>query len=166
MAMVKRFSLHKMFLSIALAFLTTPALLVTPYFTTPVIAAASESPIEMPSIETSRCTPSNSVTIDGKKVYKNGILRGVPCAEPLSTLDQALKVVENVIFIFLLPLVGTLFIIMLLTGGILYISSRGNPQQLERAKKTLTWAIVGLIVVTLSYTIVLIFAKVIGGGIT
>lgn len=136
----------------------------------PVSASAPGVAIAPPRIDDSKCTSDNSKIkkINGvdTKVYKNGLLTDVPCEGALQTLDQALVIVKNVILIFLLPLVGTLFLIMLIIGGILYITSRGNTQQLERAKKTLTAAIVGLLIVTLSYTIIIIFANVIGGGIS
>lgn len=109
-------------------------------------------------LDSSRC-PNGSTT------YTSGILKGVPCDGTLKTLEEALIIIKNVVRIFLLPIVGTIFIIMLLAGGILYITSRGNQQQLDRAKKTLTAAIVGLLIVTLSYTLIIIFAGAIGGAV-
>jgi len=102
---------------------------------------------------------------EGSTVYTSGLMHGIPCYGAIDSLEEVLQLVKNIIFIFLLPIVGTLFLIMLIVGGILYITSRGNQQQLDRAKKTLTAAIAGLIIVTLSYTIIVIFANVIGGGI-
>jgi hypothetical protein len=130
----------------------------------PLTIGFSGDGIDKVSIDDTRC-PTKA---DGTKstTYTSGILKGVPCAGAIKTLDDALILVKNVIMTFLLPLVGTLFLIMLIIGGILYITSRGNQQQLEKAKKTLTAAIIGLIIVTLSYTIIVIFAKVICGGIT
>jgi hypothetical protein len=101
----------------------------------------------------------------GSTVYTSGILKGVPCEGAIQTLPQVMLLVRNVIQGFLLPLVGTIFIIMLLVGGILYISSRGNQAQADKAKKTLTAAIIGLLIVVLSYTIIAIFAGAIGGSI-
>jgi amino acid transporter len=48
-------------------------------------------------------------------------------------------------------LVAVLFIIY---GGILYISSSGNEGRVENAKKTITNAVLGLIVIILSFFIV------------
>lgn len=110
-------------------------------------------------LDKTRC-PENST------VYTSGLMKGLPCYDAIKTTDQVLTLIKNIIMIFLLPLVGTLFLIMLIIGGILYITSRGNQQQAEKAKKTLTAAIAGLIIVTLSYTIIAIFANVIGGGIS
>jgi uncharacterized YccA/Bax inhibitor family protein len=100
------------------------------------------------------------------KTYPNGILKGLPCNAPISDLNTVLKFVQNIVFQFILPSVGVLFTIMLLFGGILYITSAGNQQRVDSAKKTLTAAIIGLLIVILSYTIIAIFAGVIGGGIS
>jgi len=124
----------------------------------PLTIGFNGSGIPIVGIDKSRC-PSGSTT------YTSGILKDVPCDGALKTLDEALLVVRNVIQIFLLPIVGTLFTIMLLAGGIMYITSRGNQQQLDRAKKTLTAAIIGLLIVILSYTLIVIFAGAIGGAV-
>ncbi len=130
----------------------------------PVTYETGVAEINPASLDESKC-PKNA---DGttSSTYTKGILKGVPCIGAIDSTSEVLAVVKNVVMIFLLPLVGTLFIIMLLLGGILYITSRGNTQQLERAKKLLTAAIIGLLIVTLSYTIISIFANVIGGGVS
>ena len=55
----------------------------------------------------------------------------------------------------LLGLAGILVFIMLLVGGFKFITSGGDPKNLESAKKTLTYAIGGIIAVSLSYLILL-----------
>lgn len=125
---------------------------------TPIAFSFSGSGIPNISIDRTRCPAGNTT-------YTSGILKGIPCDGALNSLDEILIIVRNVVQGFLLPLIGVLFIIMLLIGGILYITSRGNQTQLDRAKKTLTAAIIGLLIVTLSYTLIAIFANLIGGGI-
>lgn len=117
------------------------------------------------SLDSSACTDKNSKTVDNVKVFSKGILTDLPCAGAIDSLPEVLTFVKNLVSVFLLPLVGIIFTIVLLLGGILYITSRGNQTQLDRAKKTLTAAIIGLLIVTLSYTIIWIFAGVLGGGI-
>lgn len=97
--------------------------------------------------------------------YPKGILKGLPCNGPINDLPTVLLFIKNVVNEFILPTVGVLFIIMLLIGGILYITSRGNQTQVDRAKKTLTAAIIGLLIIILSYTLIAVFTKIIGGGI-
>lgn len=56
---------------------------------------------------------------------------------------------KNVVF----SLVGAFALLFIVIGGVKYITSRGNKQQLDDAKKTLTYAILGLILVILSQLI-------------
>jgi hypothetical protein len=51
---------------------------------------------------------------------------------------------------WLVGIVGALTILFIVYGGFLYITSGGNQQKTEKAKKTLTYAILGLILVVLS----------------
>lgn len=52
-----------------------------------------------------------------------------------------------------LSILGVLFLILLIYGGILWMTDQGNTTQVDKAKKLITAAIVGLIIVLLSYTI-------------
>jgi hypothetical protein len=54
---------------------------------------------------------------------------------------------------YLVGLVGGAAMLFIIYGGFLYITSRGNKQQAERAKKTLTYAIFGLVLVFLARVI-------------
>lgn len=132
--------------------------------TTTVLAAGTTT------TTSSSCSSTNSETItrNGESilVYSKGILRGISCNSATKTLDEVLIVARNVVSDLLLPIVGSLFTIMIIVGGIMYISSRGNPQQLEKAKKTLTAAIIGLLIVVLSYTIIYIFTSALGGSLS
>lgn len=57
------------------------------------------------------------------------------------------------ILIFL-GVTGLLAVVFLIYGGFRYIASAGNEEQAEGAKKTIQNAIIGLVVVILSYVIV------------
>lgn len=54
----------------------------------------------------------------------------------------------------LLFLVGILSVIMIIVGGIWYTTSSGDASRITRAKNTLTYAIVGLVVAFVAYAIV------------
>jgi hypothetical protein len=54
----------------------------------------------------------------------------------------------------LIYLAGPLAVFMLALGGLRYVMSHGDQTQMEEAKKTITYAIIGLIVIVLSYAIV------------
>ena len=40
------------------------------------------------------------------------------------------------------------FMIMLLYGGFTYLTAAGNPENEEKAKKTLIWAVIGIIIIS------------------
>jgi hypothetical protein len=45
-------------------------------------------------------------------------------------------------------------VLMLAVGGFQYVISHGDQNQMEGAKKTITWAIIGLLIIIVSYAIV------------
>jgi len=64
-----------------------------------------------------------------------------------------------------LGLVGTVFLVLTIYAGIMWMTAGGNDEQLEKAKKTLTRSVIGLIVITSSYSISL-FAERLARGDT
>jgi hypothetical protein len=66
------------------------------------------------------------------------------------TLEGGILSVTNAI----LALVGIVAVLFLIIGGFRYVTASGNPEQIEGAKKTIMYAVVGLIVVILAYAIV------------
>lgn len=55
---------------------------------------------------------------------------------------------------FLIFLVGALSVIFLIIGGLRYVVSSGNSSQVESAKNTILYAIIGLIVAIAAFAIV------------
>ncbi len=70
-------------------------------------------------------------------------------------LSGILKLLTNAAEI-LMWFVGALAVIFIIIGGIQYITSAGNPSGQERSKKTITYAIGGL-VLALSTTAIISF---------
>lgn len=79
--------------------------------------------------------------------------------------NSVLAVLNFAITEIFLPLVGIIAILFIIIGGFQYVTSRGNEEQAEIAKKTLTNAIIGLIVVVLSYIIVTIVINALKGRV-
>lgn len=50
---------------------------------------------------------------------------------------------------YLINIVGVIFVGVFLIGGMQYLMSAGNPESSEKAKSTLTWAVVGLAAVAI-----------------
>lgn len=73
------------------------------------------------------------------------------------TLDCIGVVFQNVIA-FLLILAGAVAVIFVILSGVKFLTSGGDPKQVEGARHTMTYAIIGLIVVLLAFGIVNIIA--------
>ena len=62
-------------------------------------------------------------------------------------------------------LAGGVAVIFLLIGSFQYITSRGNEEGLEKAKKTITGAIIGIVIISLALAIVVMVNKAITTGL-
>lgn len=56
---------------------------------------------------------------------------------------------------FLLSVAAGLAILFLIIGGIYYVTAGGNDQQMTTAKSMLTYAVIGLVFILISYSIVI-----------
>jgi hypothetical protein len=57
---------------------------------------------------------------------------------------------------------GIVLFILLIVGGFRFITSGGDPKAVDAAKKTLTYAIGGLIVILVSYLILVLIKTITG----
>lgn len=76
-----------------------------------------------------------------------------------SLRDLVLKIVN-----FFLGFLGLLAVIMVIYGGFLYISSAGNDEKVGQAKKILLYAVLGIVVIVVSFALVNTLLKGLGGG--
>ncbi len=82
------------------------------------------------------------------------IQSGVDCVgENIQNKSSLEDVVQNVINTMLF-LIGIISVIMLIVGGIRYVISGGNQSQVEGARNTILYAIVGLVVAFVAWGIV------------
>lgn len=63
-----------------------------------------------------------------------------------------------------LLIVGSLAVLFLVYGGFRYITASGNEENAEAAKKIITNAILGLVIVILSFVIVTIISRILVTG--
>lgn len=66
---------------------------------------------------------------------------------------------------FVLAIVGIIAVAVLIYGGFRYITSIGNEEAVAEAKKTLIYAIVGLVVIGLSAVLVNFVIRGVGGAV-
>ena len=62
----------------------------------------------------------------------------------------------------ILGLLGVIFLVLMVYGGFLWMTAKGNEQQVEKAKNLITAAIIGLIIVLSSYAISVFIIKLTG----
>ena len=60
----------------------------------------------------------------------------------------------QVIFNFVLGLMGIVGVLIIALAGVRYMTSRGNPQDAAKAKNAILYTLVGLIVIALAFAIV------------
>lgn len=90
-----------------------------------------------------------------------GVVSAVEIANPLGTEDvqTVLKNILNALF----EIIGVVAVAMIVYGGFQYMISGGDEKKVENAKKTITYAVIGLIVVILAGAIVNFIIKAVQG---
>jgi hypothetical protein len=83
------------------------------------------------------------------------IVGGVP------TLSCLPPLIASVVYL-LLTGAGTVALFMIIYAGIKFITSGGDAKSVDGARKTLTYALIGLIVVLMSFVIVSLISKITG----
>lgn len=76
------------------------------------------------------------------------------CGSNCPTSSSLLHTTAPAIVNLLLYFVGGIAIIMIIIGGLRYVLSSGNPTQVQDAKNTILYAIVGLVIAIGAYAIV------------
>lgn len=80
----------------------------------------------------------------------------ITCEPP--GLDDVEKLIYNGLSIAL-GLVGTIALIYLIYGGVTYMTSGGNPDKVGQAKNTIFYAILGIVLTILSWSIITYIIK-------
>jgi hypothetical protein len=71
----------------------------------------------------------------------------------LTASGSATELITNVVRLMLM-LAGAIAVVFVIIGGYYYMTSAGNEEAAEQGKKTLINAIIGVVVIILSYTII------------
>ncbi len=75
------------------------------------------------------------------------------CGDESAGPDKLPKLVQNVINTVLIIL-GMAAVIMIIVGGVRYVTSNGDPQQVKSAKDTVMYSVIGVIVAIMAFAIV------------
>ncbi len=98
----------------------------------------------------SAATPTRATNCDSSDLSLQG---GTACADPGTTAENLtgtggiFQTVANI----LLFLVGAIAVIMLIIGGLRYVTSNGDQNAVTGAKNTIMYAIIGIVVAFLAY---------------
>lgn len=111
------------------------------------------------SLLTASATPAYAQFGEGSTSGSGG---GI--TNPLGGKDQTITDILVKVVNWMLGLVGIVALIALITGGARMIMDFGNEEQVHKGKTTILWAVIGLLVVILSYAIINIVTKEILGG--
>ncbi len=87
----------------------------------------------------------------GNCLDKNGVAT-------LACIPVVLNNIINAALVFS----GIVALILIIFSGIKFISSKGDQNEIDSAKKTLTYAIIGLIVIFLSFFVVRVIGQITG----
>lgn len=77
--------------------------------------------------------------------------------------NRPLATIINSITEWLLGIAAAIAVLFIIIGGLYYITSGGDEKRIETAKSTITYAILGIFVVSIAYAAVVLANKLIGG---
>jgi lysylphosphatidylglycerol synthetase-like protein (DUF2156 family) len=75
---------------------------------------------------------------------------GGACADDGGKIDSTVQTVVNILSL----VVGAVAVVMIVVGGLKYVSSQGDSSAVSSAKNTVIYAVVGLIIVAMAQIIV------------
>lgn len=97
---------------------------------------------------------------------ENRKLNSTECVETINgsqvvTLDCVPVLFANFIYWFLM-FAGVVTLFLIIFSGFKFMTSGGDPKSVEAAKKTLTWAIIGISAVLFSFAILAFVSQAVG----
>lgn len=93
-------------------------------------------------------TPTHYVAADAKSQILDGANKSG--AQDSVTLETRIATITGI----LLFVIGAIAVIMIIVGGIRYVTSAGDSSKVKAAKDTIMYSVVGLVVAILAYAIV------------
>lgn len=97
-------------------------------------------------------------------VYLLFLATPVYAQEP-AQLSSIVQIIENIIKL-LAPAAGIAFFVMLLFGGYQFMTSGGDPKAAGAARGTLTYAVIGIILVVSAWLILQLVGNITGANVT
>jgi hypothetical protein len=92
-----------------------------------------------------------------QSVLPSGTNPGLPGNPSIDLPTEITNIIRNI----LLPIAGIIAVLFIVIGGYQYMFSAGNDEMAESGKKTLQNAIIGLVIIILSYLIISVIVNTI-----
>lgn len=115
------------------------------------VAVAVLSFLAVPMFSVSAASISNEI---GTQLGAAAGSKGAGFSAPQDPRAIAAQVIKTI-----LTLLGTIFFVLTIYAGFLWMTAAGNDDQVGKAKSLLTQAVIGLIIILLSYSITYFVAK-------
>lgn len=100
----------------------------------------------------------NNALAQSGAFFDNPQTGATPNVAAQGTLGQNITTIIN----FFLGLLGLIAVAFLIYAGVLMVTAGGNEDAVGKAKKIITFAVVGVIIILLSYTIVSFVTSALG----
>jgi cytochrome bd-type quinol oxidase subunit 2 len=110
-----------------------------------VLVSGLSAPVLAQDIQSGLCAGANFQFTDNPS--------GADCSENGGTNARFTRLIHTIVNL-LSAIVGVVAVIMIIVGGLRYITSGGNDTSVTSAKNTILYAIIGLIIVALAQVIV------------
>ena len=110
----------------------------------------------VPAVVFAQSEVQNGLSGIGASFPHTGIASATQLTGPLGLIALIIR--------YLLTISGAIAVVFVIIGGFWYITSAGNAEQAEKGQKTLTNAIIGVVVVILSYVIINVVVNFATGG--
>lgn len=108
--------------------------------------------------------PAVMVTAQVGAAPKDQVLGGVKSVDSGDTDENSLSTgIKNIINI-ILYVAGAIAVVMIIIGGIRFVTSNGNPESVKAARNTVLYAAIGIVVILMAYAIVNFVITNIAGG--
>ena len=91
----------------------------------------------------------------GNALFERGV---APNAVSQQDLPTSITTIIN----YFLGLLGLIAVAFLIYAGVLMVTAGGNDEQVTKARKIITYAAVGIVIILLSYTIVSFVSQALG----
>lgn len=99
-------------------------------------------------------------TSRGLRIAVSTVLLALPMAVAAQSMrplgSVTLQIIIGRVVNTILGVLGSLSLVMFMYGGIVWMTAAGNDEKIKKAKSTIVYAVLGLIVTFLSYNIVML----------